>query len=124
MKLARGLVVLSSIVFGVTGLGYVIAPGALLAVVGIASGTTTDFLLRTEGVALLAASAFLWSVRDGSAKQIRFVLSGLAFYYIVGSIVDLQAFAQAVVGVASAPSAIARIVLGLACLLAAVRQEP
>jgi hypothetical protein len=43
-------------------------------------------------------------------------------YYILGSLVDLAAFAQGVVGMASVPSAAARIILGGVCLFAAARR--
>jgi hypothetical protein len=48
-------------------------------------------------------------------------LAALAGYFVVGSVVDLSAFAQGIVGPASVPSAVVRIALGLACLVTAVR---
>ena len=104
-----------------TGLAYLLVPGLALAVVGVESATTTDFLLRTEGVALVCAALFIWAARDGSTRQVHLVLVGLAVYYILGSLVDLAAFAQGIVGVASVPSAAVRIALGGLCLIAAAR---
>ena len=121
MKLASGLVRLSSVAFAVTGLGYVLAPGMMLSVVGVASAATSDFLLRTEGVALLCGAGVLWAARDARPPQMRVVLVSLAVYCILGSLVDLAAFAQGIVGIASVPSAAVRIVLGGACLFAAAR---
>ena len=93
----------------------------MLAVVGIGSAATTDFLMRTEGVALLTGAGFLWAVRDGRPDQLRFALAALAGYYVLGSIVDLHAFAQDIVGPASVPSAVVRIALGVVCAVVAVR---
>jgi hypothetical protein len=118
VKLARGLLLLSCAVFGVTGLGYLVAPGMMLSVVGIQSTATNDFLLRTEGVVLLVAAGLLWPAREGSPSQTRVVLFALAVYYVLGSVVDLAAWAQGVVGTASVPSAAARTVIGGACVLA------
>jgi hypothetical protein len=121
VKLAKGLLTLSSAVFGVTGLMYLVGPGVMLSVVGIRSGATNDFLLRTEGVVLLCAAGFLWAARVGSPSQLRLVLLTLSGFYLLGSLVDLAAFAQGVVGTASVPSAAVRIVIGSVCLLAAER---
>ena len=123
MSLAKGLLLLSAALFGVTGVGYLVSPGGMLSVVGIPSAATNDFLLRTGGVALLAGAGLLWAVRDGTTVQVRLVLFTLSVYYVLGSLVDLAAFAQGVVGTASVPSAAVRILIGGACLLAAARLE-
>ncbi len=123
MKLALSLLLLSAVVFAVTALGYLVVPGVMLSVVGVASSGTADFLIRTEGVALLAGAVFLWAARSGPPRLIRVVLAGLGLYYVLGSFVDLAAFAQGVVGAASVPSAAVRILLGVLCLLAARRLE-
>jgi hypothetical protein len=49
------------------------------------------------------------------------VLVGLGVYYVLGSLVDLAAFAQGLVGTASVPSAALRILLGVLCFVAAGR---
>ncbi len=77
--------------------------------------------MRTEGVALLSAAGFLWAVRDGRPDQLRLVLAALAGYFVVGSLVDLAAFTEGIVGAASVPSAVLRIAIGAVCVLAAVR---
>jgi hypothetical protein len=115
-------VVLSSAGFAVTRLGYLIAPGVMLSVVGVTSAATLDFMLRTEGVALLCGAGVLWAVRDASPPAMRVALLSLAVYYILGSLVDLAAYAQGIVGTASVPGAAVRIVLGVLCLFAAVRR--
>jgi hypothetical protein len=113
------LLVLSTVVFAVTGLGYLVAPGLMLAVVGIESGATADFLLRTEGVALLCGAGLLWAARGSATTPRRIALVSLGAYYIIGSIVDAAAFLQGVVGPASVPSVAVRIVLGVFCLFSA-----
>jgi hypothetical protein len=121
VRVATGLLLLSAAVFAVTGLAYLAAPGLPLSVVGIESTATTDFLLRTVGVALLCGAGIVWAARRGGPRQVRFVLVGLATYHVLSSVVDVAAFAQGVVGSASVPSAAARVVLGGLCLLAAAR---
>jgi hypothetical protein len=56
MRLASLLLRLSSVVFAVTELAYLLVPGLALSVVGIPSAQTSDFLPRTEGVALSASA--------------------------------------------------------------------
>ena len=111
--------IVSAAVFVVTAIGYLVAPGAMLSVVGVASTGTSDFLIRTEGVALLAGAVFLWAARSGPPGLIRIVLVGLGVYYVLGSVVDVAAFTQGLVGTASVPSAAVRILLGGLCLVAA-----
>lgn len=62
----------------------------MLSIVGIGAAPTTDFLMRTEGVALLTGAGLLWAVRTGTSPQPRIALASLAAYYIVGSLVDLR----------------------------------
>jgi hypothetical protein len=121
MKLARSLLFLSAVVFAVTAIGYLVLPGVMLSVVGVASNGTSDFLIRTEGVALLAGAVFLWAARSGPPGLIRVVLAGLGVYYVLGSLVDLAAFGQGLVGPASVPSAAVRILLGVLCFVAVAR---
>ena len=121
MQPARSLLVLSAVVFAVTAIGYLVVPGVMLSVVGVASSGTADFLIRTEGVALLAGAVFLWAARAGPPGLIRIVLAGLGVYYVLGSLVDLAAFAQGLVGAASVPSAGVRILLGVLCFVAVAR---
>lgn len=118
--LAKGLLALSSAVLAAAGLAYILVPALALSVVGIESSPTSDFLLRTEGVALLFGAAMAWAVREGGRREQRIALLGLAGYYLVSSIVDLAAFAQGVVGAASVPSAALRIAIGTICAVAAM----
>jgi hypothetical protein len=121
MHLGRTLVALSIVVFVMTGLGYILGPGAMLSVVGIESTATTEFLIRTEGVALLAAAGFLSATIDASPRRQWIVLASLAAYYFLSSIVDLLAFNDGIVGSMAVPSVAIRVVVGALCAWAAVR---
>jgi hypothetical protein len=121
VTLATGLLRFSAALFAVTGLSYLAVPGMLLAVVEIESTSTTDFLLRTVGVALLCAAGFVWATRDVGPRQMRLILVGLGVYYVLSSVVDIAAFAQGVVGTLSLPSAAARIVIGSLCFQSVAR---
>ena len=116
--MARGLVLISVVAFAVSGALMVIVPGAMLNVVDVPIDSNTEFLLRTEGVALLFGAVLLWAVRDARPQVMRIVLLGLAGYYILSATVDIAAYADETVGTASLPSAATRIAVGLACLVA------
>jgi hypothetical protein len=115
---ARGLVLISVVAFAVSGALMVIVPAAMLGVVGVPSDSTSEFLLRTQGVALLFGAIVLWAVRDARPPAMRIVLLGLAGYYVLSATVDLAAYSEQLVGTTSLPSAAVRIVLGLACVVA------
>jgi nitrogen fixation-related uncharacterized protein len=123
VTLSTALIRVSTILFAVIGLGYLVAPSAMLSIVGIDAEPTSDFLMRTEGVALLTGAGFLWAVRAGTSRQRRVVLLSLAGYYVVGSLVDLAAFNDTIVGPASLPSAVIRIAVGVVCGAAAWRER-
>jgi len=123
MTLSTGLIRVSAVIFAVIGLGYLVVPTAMLSIVGISAVPTTDFLMRTEGVALLTGAGFLWAVREGTGGQRRVALAALAAYYVVGSLVDLAAFNSNIVGAAAVPSAVIRIAIGVLCAVAAWRER-
>lgn len=108
------------VVFAATGLGYLLVPGAMLSVVGIESTATTEFLIRTEGVAMLAAAGFLAAAFDARPARQAVVLACLAAYFVLSSIVDLMAYRDAIVGSLAVPSIAVRLVVGAACAWAAV----
>jgi hypothetical protein len=103
-------------VFAAVGVAYFVVPGAALAIAGIASNPTTDFLLRTEGAALLTAAVLAWALRGVGIRAQRIGLLGLGGYFVLGSVVDLAAFADGIVGPPSVPSALVRTAFGLLCL--------
>lgn len=121
MSLGRALVGVSIVVFAIIGLGYLFAPGTMLSVVGISSTATVEFLMRTEGVALLAGAGFLAATTDARPTRQWIVLSSLAAYYFLSSIVDLLAFNDEIVGSLAVPSIAIRIAVGALCVLAAAR---
>ena len=71
----RRLLALSTILFAITGAAYLVIPGAALGLVGIASAATSDFLIRTEGVALICAAGVIWGARTASPAGLRLVLA-------------------------------------------------
>jgi hypothetical protein len=108
--LVVGLVV---ILLVVSALGYLLVPAAMLGIVGMDSNPQVTFLVRTLAAALLALSSAAWVARrrDGTSGQ-RSVLIGLAGYMFASSLVDLYGFINQVVGVASLPSIVLRVILG------------
>lgn len=95
----------------------------MLSIVGIDADPTANFLMRTEGVALLTGAGFLWAVRAGTSRQRQVALLSLAGYFVVGPLVDLAAFNDNIVGPASLPSAVIRIAVGVVCAAAAWRER-
>jgi hypothetical protein len=96
----------------------------MLSIVGMESTPATDFLVRTLAAALLALTPGAWAARrrNGSSDQ-RGVLVGLAVYMFVSSIVDLRAFLGDVVGIASIPSIVLRVVVGGALVWLVPRRD-
>jgi hypothetical protein len=123
VTLSTSLIRVSAILFAAIGLGYLVAPSAMLSIVGIDADPTANFLMRTEGVALLTGAGFLWAVRAGTSRQRQVALLSLAGYFVVGPLVDLAAFNDNIVGPASLPSAVIRIAVGVVCAAAAWRER-
>jgi len=115
----RSLLALSAVVLAASGVAYLAVPGLALGIVDIEADLTSEFLLRTEGVALVFGAAIVWVLRGGDVRAQRIGLLALAGYYVFSSLVDLAAFAQGIVGPASIPSAAFRIAVGAICLVAA-----
>ena len=109
-RLVVGLVV---ILLAASALGYLLVPAAMLRIVGMDSTPQVTFLVRTLAAALLALSPGAWVARrrDGTSGQ-RGVLIGLAGYMFASSLVDLYGFINQVVGIASLPSIVLRVILG------------
>jgi hypothetical protein len=120
VRLTKTLLWLAAVALVATGIVYVAVPGAALGIVGIAASPTTEFLLRTQGVALIAAGVLLVLIPAARSWRTRFALLAVAGYLIVGSVVDLRAYLDGVVGAAALPSAVIRIAAGALCVLAAV----
>ena len=96
-----------------SALGYLLAPSAMLGIVGMDPNPQVTFLVRTLAAALVALSPSAWAARrrDGMSGQ-RSVLIGLAGYMFASSLVDLYGFIKQVVGIASLPSIALRVILG------------
>jgi hypothetical protein len=120
VRLTRTLLWISAVAFVALGLAFVIVPGVLLGVLAIPTSPTTEFLLRSEGLALAAAGLVLLLLPPARAWRTRFALLAVAAYLIVGAVVDLRAYLDTVVGVAILPIAALRIAIGALCVLAAI----
>ena len=109
-RLVVGLVV---ILLVASALGYLLAPSAMLGIVGMDSNPQVTLLVRTLAAALLALSPAAWAARrrDHTSAQ-RSVLIGLAGYMFASSLVDLYGFVNQLVGVAAVPSITLRVILG------------
>jgi len=121
MRSANVLLGLSSALLVGTGAAYVLVPGAMLGIVDIEATSTSVFLLRTEGVALVCAGIFVLSAIGRPDRAVLIVLVGLAAYYVFSSVIDLMAWTDGVVGDISLPSVFVRLVLGVVCALSALR---
>jgi hypothetical protein len=98
--------------FAASAIGYFIFPASMLKIVGITSNTQLDFLVRTLAAALVALIPSAWAVRNKSDSPVyHSVLTGLAVYMFFSSAVDLHAYLNNIVGVASLPSIAFRILL-------------
>jgi len=120
VRLTKTLLWLAAIAFVAIGLAFAIVPGVPLGVLAIAASPATEFLLRSEGVALVATGLLLVLVPPARSWRTRFALLAVAAYLIVGSVVDLRAYLDGVVGTAVLPSAAIRIAAGALCVLAAI----
>lgn len=120
MRLTRALLWLAAIALAATGVAYVIVPEIALDLVDIDTSPTTAFLLRTEGVALVTAAAFLLLIPQTRSWRTRSALLAVAAYLIVGSVIDVRASLDGIVGPASLVSAAVRIAAGALCVLAAI----
>ena len=117
--MTRTLLWLAAVALVAVGIAYVVVPGAALGIVAIDATPTTEFLLRTQGVALVAAGAFLLLVPSTRSWRTRSALLAVAAYLIAGSVVDVRAYLDGIVGSAALPSAVVRIAAGALCILAA-----
>ena len=89
----------------------------MLSVVGIVSNEQMDFLLRTAGVGVASLIPGAWASRTSTDSPIsRAVLYGIVGYLFLSSVVDFHAYTQSIVNMASIPSIVLRILLGIAIL--------
>ena len=123
VRLIKVLFTVSAIALALAGVAYLVVPNAMLGIVGIDGDPTSEFLIRTEGVALVAMAALVLFVPVDTGSRTRGALLALAGYLVVGSILDLSAFADGIVGPASVPSAAARVSVGAVCILAAATRR-
>lgn len=113
-RINDGLVIFVVVLLVGSAVGYLVAPGRMLGVVGIAGTAETEFLVRTVAAALLSMVPSAVAVlRVGDPRRLRWhVVTGLATYMFLSSAVDLWAYATDVVGPAAVPSIGFRVVIG------------
>jgi hypothetical protein len=99
--------------FAASAIGYLLFPSAMLSVVGITSNDQMDFLVRTLAAALVALIPSAWGARKRNDLALyRSVVFGLVIYMFLSSVVDLHAYLTHIVGAASIPSIVLRVLLG------------
>ncbi len=108
----------------VSAFGLLFFPTKMLSVVGIASNPRMNFLLRVSGVGVASLIPGVWVVRTAAPSPLaRAVLSGLAIYMFLSSVVDFLAYTQSIVNTASIPSIMLRIVLGSLIVWSIVKEK-
>lgn len=120
--LARLMIAVGSALFIATGAMYVVVPAVALDILDIETTATSEYLLRSHGIALLFGGLVLLVAIAGRLPAA--VLLALAAYLVGSSVVDVAAFAQGFAGPATVPAAITRIGLGVLCGAVAVRRNP
>ena len=123
MRLTRALLFLAGIALAAVGVAYALLPGTALGIAGIAVDPTREFLFRAQGVALVAAGVLLLLIPAGGGWRTRSALVAVAGYLIIGSVVDLRAYLDGLVGGAAVVSATARIAAGALCVLAVLNRR-
>ncbi len=109
----KNTITFSVFLIAVSAIGLLCFPAKMLSVVGIISNPQTDFLLQVSGVGVAALIPGVWAARTATASPIsRAVLTGLAIYMFLSSVVDYFAYRQSIVNSASLPSIGLRILLG------------
>ncbi len=120
--LVRLMIAVGAVLFVATGALYVVVPTVALDILNIQSTATSEYLLRTHGIALLFGGLLLLLAIAGRMPAV--VLLALAAYLIGTSVVDVVAFVQGIAGPATLPEAITRTGLGVLCGAVAVRRNP
>jgi hypothetical protein len=113
----RHLLTFNAFFIGLSAIGLLFFPSAMLSVVGIQGNEQLNFLLRTSGVGILALVPVIWAARANTASPVsRAAIMGLAGYMFLSSLVDLLAYLQSIVNASSVPSIIFRVFIGIALL--------
>ena len=76
----------------VFGIGFVVAPGALLSIFGIAYDVGTLYVGQLLGAAFIALTVIVWFARDSSdTRLVRAVMMGLLVFDVIGVVVSVAA---------------------------------
>jgi hypothetical protein len=109
----RVIIIVTTLLITFSAIAELLFPSKMLAFVGIPRSPQTDFLLRTTSVASLALLPSVWTARhNANSPASRSALLGIVVYMFLSSIVDFQAFTQAIVNSMSVPGVIFRFLLG------------
>ncbi len=113
----RHLLAFNAFFIGLSAIGLLFFPSAMLSVVGMQGNEQLNFLLRTSGVGILSLVPVIWAARANTASPVsRAAIMGLAGYMFLSSLVDLLAYLQSIVNASSVPSIIFRVLIGIALL--------
>lgn len=83
----NALLMVAMLVEAVFGLGFILAPGALMGSMGLALDATAEALARLFGTAILSFAVLLWLARKaGSAPFQRGAVITLLTYYLLSGI--------------------------------------
>jgi hypothetical protein len=87
----NALFLVSMIVEAIFGFGFLIAPGALMAPMGVSLDETATVFARLFGSAILSFPVLLWFVRKSTSAEFRLVVvTSLFVYYLLSTILLLM----------------------------------
>jgi len=113
----KNIITFTTFLMALSAIGLLFFPSRMLSVVGIVSNEQMDFLLRTAGVGVASLIPGAWASRASTDSPIsRAVLYGIVGYLFLSSVVDFHAYTQSIVNMASIPTIVLRILLGIAIL--------
>ena len=74
------------------GVGFVVVPGVLLSIFGVAGDPGTILVGQLFGAALIALTVIVWFAKDSSdSRLVRAVLMGLLVFDVIGVVVSVLA---------------------------------
>ena len=120
----KNTITFSVLLMVISAFGLLFFPAKMLSIVGIVSTPQTNFLLQVSGVGVVSLIPGIWATRTTAYTPLsRAVLSGLAIYMLLSSVVDFRAYAQSIVNAASIPSIMLRALLGCILIWSLVKEK-
>jgi hypothetical protein len=89
MKLSA-LMVVNTVIAGVFGIAFVIAPGHVVSLYGVTADAPLRYLGQLFGSALLALAVITWLARNATGAGVRAIVLGLAIADSVGFVAALM----------------------------------